>query len=53
MLSSIHNNDKTMVEKRVRKQEKPNVVLDNKNMGGLDLGDGVMVLYTAVLNRLK
>lgn len=54
MLSSIHNDEKTMIEKRGRRQEKPNVVLDyNKNMGGVDLGDGVMVAYTAARNRLK
>lgn len=35
-------------------QEKPNVVLDyNKNMGGIDLGDGVMVTNAAARNRVK
>lgn len=54
MLSSIHNDEKTMIEKRRRTQEKLNVVLDyNKNMGGVDLGHGVMVAYTAARNRLK
>ena len=54
MLSSIHNDKKTMIEKRGRKQEKPNVVLDyNKNMGSVDLGDGVMVAYMAARNRVK
>nr|KAF6366549.1 hypothetical protein mPipKuh1_009947 [Pipistrellus kuhlii] len=54
MLSSIHNDEKTMIEKRGRRQEKPNVVLDyNKNMGGVDLGDGVMMAYTAAHNRVK
>lgn len=54
MLSSIHNDEKTMIEKRGRKEDKPNVVLDyNKNMGGVDLGDGAMVAYSAARNRLK
>lgn len=44
MLSSIHNDEKTMIEKKGRRQERPNVVPDyNNDMGGVDLGDGVMV----------
>ena len=42
-----------MIEKRGRRQEKPNVVLDyNKNMGGVDLDGGVMVAYMAARNRV-
>lgn len=43
-----------MIEKRGRRQERLNVVLDyNKNMGDVDLGDGIIVSYTAALSRLK
>lgn len=38
LLSSILNDEKTMIEKRGRSQEKPNVVLDyNKIIGGVEL----------------
>lgn len=50
LFSSIHNDEKTMIEKRGRSQEKPNVVLDyNKNMGCVDLGDGVTRWLTRLL----
>lgn len=43
-----------MTIKRGRSVEKPKVVDDyNKNMGGVDLGDGLMTSYTVARNRLK
>lgn len=47
MVSSIYNDEKTMVEKRGGRQEKLNVILNyNKEMGGIDMGNGLMVAYS-------